>query len=96
MTVAFDRPCTLWPECGCAKTLAHFQEALPSSVEYTWPQLQSVAFTIAMNLACVVAHCPDPVMRAYAARQLSDPFWSFALYENRDLEDEDFDRRAAR
>jgi hypothetical protein len=86
-----DKACDLWPHCSCAATMEHFQAALESE-RFTWEQGQSIAFGIAMSLHCAGAHCPDPVVKAYALRQLSNPFWDFSR-ENRDLEEGDFAKR---
>jgi len=80
---------TLFPNCACHDNLVHFQTALETE-HYTWPQIQSIAHVIATNLTCVSMHCPDPETRAWAERQLLDPFWKF-LGEPRDLEMEDFE-----
>jgi hypothetical protein len=92
----WDRECDLWPYCGCAETLSHFRKALDTE-SYTWEQIQWISFSIGASLACVETHCPDLEMRAYAKRELLDPFWRFA-YEGREVEMEDFEefRRRAR
>jgi hypothetical protein len=63
---------------------------VPNEVQFTWEDWQVIAFKICVSLACVSTHCPDLHVRAFAKRQLANPFWDFAMYENRDLEEKDF------
>jgi hypothetical protein len=61
-------------------------------LRFTWEDFQVIAFKICVSLACISTHCPDWKMKAYALEQLANPFWDFAMYENRDLEEKDFER----
>jgi hypothetical protein len=68
--------CQLWPRCGCHETLRRWLYDL-NDAERVWPRdvLEWAETSIFISLACVARHCPDPVVKAYAAGQLRDKFW---------------------
>lgn len=69
--------CELWPNCGCYETLALWKRNIVDDQESLWrkDELEWAESAIFISLACMVKHCPDKGIRAYAKRQLQDRFW---------------------
>jgi hypothetical protein len=69
-TLLNSRDCLLWPDCGCFNNLAHWQEALQDEDRiFSLEQLEYAEELLFYTCACVAAHCPDPKIKAYGARQ---------------------------
>jgi hypothetical protein len=68
-------PCWRWPDCDCHRTLIHWQDTLPTvpneDVQFTWEDLQIIAFLIGVSLACISVRCPNRKMKTYARGQLN-------------------------
>ncbi len=68
-----DSPiCILWPHCACEKNLVKWQEALSDDRILTLEQIEAAEEVVFYSLACAAQHCPEPEIKAYAARQLAN------------------------
>jgi hypothetical protein len=69
-----DSPiCILWPACACRKNIVHWQEALGDEDRvFTLEELEAAEMVIYFSCACAAEHCPDPAIKAYAARQFAN------------------------
>jgi len=71
-----QKECSLYPDCACHQTLVRFQEKLPDAgIVWTTDELSGIETVIFCSLECLSRYCPDPVVKAYAQRQLSNPWW---------------------
>jgi hypothetical protein len=60
---------------------------MDESIVWTREELSAIQAVLYCALACCRLYCPDAKWRAFAARQLSDPFWN---------SEREFDERWAR
>jgi hypothetical protein len=68
-----SRECLLWPDCACFKNITHWQDALIDEDQtFTREQLEAAEEVIFYSCACVAAHCPDPEIKRFGARQWAE------------------------
>ena len=69
-----EKRCGLWPDCGCSKTLRHWEDRIFTET-FTEAQLAWAETSIFLSLSCIEVHCPNKKMRAYATLQLLNSGW---------------------
>jgi hypothetical protein len=65
--------CLLWPDCGCAQTITHWQRLLDDTSEiFTPEEVEAAECVIYFAVACAAKHCPDRPTKAYCDRQFAN------------------------
>ncbi len=64
--------CSLWPDCCCRENLERWQAKLLDEEQTFTPEtLEWAEEVLWATCACIEAHCPDPKIRVYGARQFA-------------------------
>jgi hypothetical protein len=66
-----EKTCSLWPDCSCPKTIAHWEDELDieKAKVFEIDILESCEVNCFFAFACLASHCPNAKMKAYAQKQ---------------------------
>ena len=71
-----SRTCSIWPNCCCNETLAHYQNRLGNRhLRWEFEELKHAEISIFIALRCVSNFCPSRRIKDWAQDQLRNPYW---------------------